>query len=161
MDVVIVQAREEDVEGVQRVASESWHATYREIYDREYISQFLERAYSTDGLRRSIQSGRGVFLVVKDGNRGVGFCHVGPGERGAQLYRMYVLPDNWRAGIGARFVATMEAALREQGVREYYCYVHGRNEIGKGFYRKQGFVHAPEHDQSDEWCMVKWIAPAV
>jgi ribosomal protein S18 acetylase RimI-like enzyme len=160
MQVAIVQAWEEDVEGVQRVASESWHATYREIYDREYIAQFLERAYSTEGLRRAIQSDRSVFLVARDGHRVVGFCHAGPGERGHQLYRIYVLPDCWRAGIGERLLATMEAALREQGIREYYCYVHSRNEIGKSFYRKQDFVHAPQHDQADEWCMVKRIPPA-
>lgn len=65
VDVVIVHAREEDVEGIQRVASEGWRATYRMIYDGGYISQFLERNYPTDGLRRSIQSGRSVFLVAR------------------------------------------------------------------------------------------------
>jgi GNAT superfamily N-acetyltransferase len=93
-------------------------------------------------------------LVARDARQVVAFCHFGEG-RGPELYRMYVLPSYWRQGIGARFVALMEDEWRARGVTEYFCYVHGRNEIGKAFYLKHGFVHAPERDTEDGRCMVK------
>jgi hypothetical protein len=41
------------------------------------------------------------------------------------------------------------------------CHVHAKNEIGKAFYLKHGFVHVPDRDHEDEWCIVKRIGPAV
>jgi len=151
------RADEADIEGIQHVAAKTWRATYKGIFSEEFIASFLGRAYSTEALQRSIRNPQALFLVAKDADRVVGYCHFGPGERGPELYRMYVLPDYWRAGIGTRFVHMMEAHWREQGVSEYSCVVHARNEIGKAFYLKHGFVHEPARDQADEWCMVRRI----
>jgi GNAT superfamily N-acetyltransferase len=154
--LIFERADERDAPAIQRVAAESWRATYKGIFTEDLIASFRERNYSIEGLRHSINSPGAVMLVVRDGERIVGFCQFGDG-RGPQLYRMYVLPDYWRLGIGGRFVEMMEDEWRRRGVSEYFCFVHGRNEIGKAFYVKHGFVHVPERDAEDEWCMVKRI----
>jgi len=157
--LIFDRAREEDVPGIRHVAEASWRTTYRDIFAPEYIAEFLHRSYSIDGLMRSVRNQNAVFLVCRDGSRVVGFCHFGPGRHGSELYRMYVLPDYWRSGIGAQFVQMMEEEWWRQGVIEYYCYVHGQNEIGKAFYLKHGFVHDPARDQDDEWYIVKTTTP--
>ncbi len=157
-DLVYAQALEADAEDIQRVAGESWRVIYRDIYSLEYIAEFVARAYSIEGLVRAVRNPRSVFLVAKDSTRVVGFCHYGEGPQGPELFRMYVLPENWRTGAGSRFLQLLESRLVERGVSEYFCYVHARNEIGKGFYLKSGFVHDAAHDKDDEWCMRRTLA---
>lgn len=157
-NLAIDRATEADVEGIRRVASIGWRTTYRDIYTPEHIGDFIDRAYSLEGLTRSVSRPHQVFLVARDGRWVVGFCHFGPSDAGFQLYRMYVVPAYWRVGIGARFMALMEEHLRGLGAADYHCYVQERNEIGKAFYRKAGFVHEASRDQEDEWYMVKRLA---
>ncbi len=151
-------AQEADVEGIQHVASESWRATYRRIFTPEFISDFLASAYSTEGLSGSARNPDHIFLVAKDGPEVVGFCHYGVGRQGPELFRMYVLPGYWRSGTGTGFLSLLEARLAGHGVAEYCCYVHSRNEIGKAFYHKWGFVHDSSRDREEEWCMVRRLA---
>lgn len=157
-ELVYAQAQEADAEGIQHVAGESWRATYKDIYSPEYIAEFVARAYSIEGLVRAVRNPRSVFLVAKDGTGVVGFCHYGEGPQGPELLRMYVLPDYWRMGTGSRFLQLLESRLVERGVSEYFCYVHARNEIGKAFYVKYGFVPDAAHDKDDEWCMRRALA---
>ncbi len=159
-DFTFSKATEADVTGIQFTAEESWRATYKDIFTESFISTFLARAYSTENLKRSVNSQRTTFLVAKEDDFVVvGFCHFGPNisDDGIELYRLYVDPDYWRLGIGGRLLALMETHLREQGIDEYYCYVHGRNEVGKAFYVKSGFQHDPARDKpaDEEWYMVK------
>jgi ribosomal-protein-alanine N-acetyltransferase len=151
----IEPAREADVPEVRRVATVSWRTTYRDIFTLEFVERFLDEAYSLESLRRSIAHPEQRFLVAKDGRWVVGFCNYGPGAQGVQLYRVYVAPAYWRAGLGGRFIASMEDDLRRRGAAEYYCFVHEHNEIGKAFYLTHGFAHQAARDQSDEWCMVR------
>jgi ribosomal protein S18 acetylase RimI-like enzyme len=162
-DITFGRAVEADIAGIQFTAEESWRATYQGIYTSQFITDFLANAYSTENLTRSVNSQRTTFYVAKeDGLVVVGFCHFGPsmdGER-TQLYRLYVDPDYWRLGIGTHLMHLMENHLRGQGVGQYFCYVHARNEVGKAFYLRQGFVHDPalDQDNGDEWYMFKILS---
>ncbi len=153
--VTFEQAQQSDVEGIQHVAAESWRATYKGIFSPEFITDFLARAYSMEGLSRSVRNPEHIFLVARDGPQVVGFCHYGVGRQGPELFRMYVLPGYWRTGTGTGFLRLLESGLAGQGVAAYYCYVHSRNEIGKAFYLQRGFVHEPTRDRDHEWCMIR------
>ncbi len=109
-------AQEADVEGIQDVASESWHATYRDTFAPQFISDFLASACSMEGLSRSVRNPEHIFLVAKDGAQVVGFCHYGVGRQGPELFRMYVLPDYWRSGTGTGFLRLLESRLAGHGV---------------------------------------------
>ncbi len=156
--ITYTAAQEADVEGIQHVAAESWRATYKGIFSPEFISDFLASAYSMEGLSRSVRNPEHIFLVARDGPQVVGFCHYGVGRQGPELFRMYVLPDYWRSGTGTGFLRLLESRLAGHGVAEYYCYVHRRNEIGKAFYVRRGFVHESSRDREEEWCMVRRLA---
>lgn len=156
-DLVFGDAHESDAEQIGQAAAQSWRATYKDIFAPEFIERFLAINYSPESLRRSIQDPRSTFLVACSGMQIIGFCHFGYGQQGAELFRLYVIPTHWRLGIGKQLVHLMESRWVMQNVSEYFCYVHKRNEIGKAFYLKMGFVHDPIRDRDDEWYMRRQI----
>lgn len=68
-----IPAQECDIEGIQRAAFESWHATYAEIFSLEKIASFLRHGYSTDVLREVLRGGGSTFMVAREEDRVVGF----------------------------------------------------------------------------------------
>ena len=158
---VIDRMQESDIPSLQLVAAESWRATYADIYPADYIERFLANAYSDIALRAALGYEQSLFLAAKEGERVVGFSQTGlradeAGQK-AQLFRIYVLPADWGRGIGRALLAQTETWLTEQGITGYACFVHARNEIGKAFYAKLGFVHQPAADHDDEWCLWKQL----
>ncbi len=154
-DPIYAEASESDVELIQSAATESWHAAYKDIYPTEYISNFLQQAYSTEALLESISNPGSIFLVAKNRNQVIGFCHFDDMGNGPELLRLYVIPSGWGAGIGTHLLHLIESSLIARGLSEYFCYVHSQNEIGKAFYHKMGFVHNPTHDTQEDWYMYK------
>lgn len=158
----IAQAVEADIPLIQAAAAESWRVTYADVFTSAFIEDFLGSAYGTTALRRSITSERSLFLVAKEHDHIVGFCQIGEGDSrnagGFQLFRIYVIPSHWRRGVGQNLLARAEAWALEQGGSGYCCYVHRLNEVGKGFYLKNGFLHVPEQDLEGEWYLWKNLA---
>lgn len=151
-----------DAEQVQAVALTAWRWTYRDIFDDAFMEHFIQTNYAPDLLRQtltSIERGQSFFEVVLDDEHIVGFCHIGLIAHGARLFRIYLDPAYIGRGIGSRLLAHAEAWLRAKGIREYECYVHAANEVGKRFYAQRGFTHQPEQDHEDEWHMRKQLVP--
>lgn len=156
-------ARLDDVAALQATAATCWYATYGEIYTPVFIANFLARAYTPAGLRHAIQDAASCFLVVAREDELVGFGQVGPAFHAGDgpqlapndLYRLYLLPEYQRQGLGSCLLGGLEAWLREQGADCYGCYVHARNEIGKTFYARKGFIRQPIRDSADEWYLLK------
>ncbi|MBI3659563.1 GNAT family N-acetyltransferase [Candidatus Acetothermia bacterium] len=154
-------AQPEDAPAIQRVAGESWHFTYKDIFTFEYITNFITRAYAVESLERQIQNPKHFFEVATTAkDEAVGFAHCGNRGTDAELFRLYLLPEYLRRGIGGTLIRRIEERLRAQGYSKYFCYVHERNEIGKAFYLKHGFVHVLERDNKDEkdWYMEKILS---
>lgn len=162
-NVQIIVAQPEDIPALQSVAAASWWATYGEYLDAKFIEDFLSRAYSRTRLMAHIADPIACFLVVKSDDELIGFGQVGPTlprrdpapVAPADLYRLYLLPQWQRRGIGAHLLGELETWLRAQQVPIYGAYVHERNEPAKYFYARQGFLHKPECDIQDEWYLVK------
>jgi len=159
-------AQPSDIPSLQEAAAVSWRATYRDIFEPEFVERFLAHAYSAVGLERAFQDSRTHFLVVRNGReRGAevaAFCQVGPPSHPedappscGELYRLYVRPNHQRRGLGRRLLCIVEDWLAAQGYARYGCYVHARNERGKAFYWQMGFNRRPLHDLEDEWYLVK------
>ncbi len=163
--VLIEVAQLQDIPALQATAAASWWATYGALMSASFIENFLSRAYRADTLALQLTDGRSRFLVVKAENAVVGFGQVGPTlpRRGnapvapADLYRLYLLPEWQRRGIGAMLLAHLESWLCDQGYAYYGAYVHERNEPAKEFYKRQDFVRLPECDVTDEWYLVKTL----
>jgi GNAT superfamily N-acetyltransferase len=145
----IAQATEADIPGIQYAAAESWRATYRTIYTPDFIEAFIGRAYSTESLRRVIESTRSVLMVAREEGSVVGFSHAGYGPRGGELYRIYLRPAWWGSGVGDLLLQHTEQWLRDEGYLGYGCFVHRQNQVGRSFYDQHAFRHLAEHDEGD------------
>jgi hypothetical protein len=53
----IEPAQVADIPAIQCVAAASWHATYGQIFSREFIERWMANAYSTEALQQAIASG--------------------------------------------------------------------------------------------------------
>ena len=157
-ELTYADATAADIAGIQSAALESWRATYRDILSPDFIEDFVARNYAHAALHIAIQRSADIFLVAKDRERVVGFCHLGDRGGGPELYRLYLVPEYWGRGAGSRLLALLEQRLRERGITAYRCYVHERNERAKAFYARRGFAHDSACDDGDDECLRKSVS---
>jgi ribosomal protein S18 acetylase RimI-like enzyme len=160
MDIKIRDFVSDDAEAVHAVAMKAWRATYRDIYDSTYIERYVDTYYATQQLRslaRRVAESEIFFAVAETDTGVIGFCNIGQTQQGAELFRIYILPEFVGHGIGGFLLAEGEQYLRKQGFSSYFCFVHSANAIGKRFYEKQGFRHIAGSDHNDEWFMEKQL----
>ena len=65
------------------------------------------------------------------------YANYGVGERGPELWRIYAHPDHYGTGAGSALLDELESRL---DVDAYVLDVHSRNERGRAFYERRGFV---------------------
>jgi ribosomal protein S18 acetylase RimI-like enzyme len=161
-DVIIRPIRQEDVQHIHSVALESWQYTYRDIFDPQFIENFVNQNYAPEAtlaLFPRLQSGTMCFDVAEDQSNVIGFCNIGIHRNIAELYRIYLLPRYIGRGIGKNLLQRGESFLQAHRIDTYFCFVHKDNELGKQFYLRNGFQHIPIRDQDDEWYMQKSMVP--
>jgi ribosomal protein S18 acetylase RimI-like enzyme len=88
----------------------------------------------------------------------VGFWHIAQTKQGMKLLRIYLRPGYIGKGIGRTLLRQGEEFIKSRGYHSYFCFVHKDNELGKGFYLRNGFTHLVENDQEDDWHMEKRLA---
>jgi ribosomal protein S18 acetylase RimI-like enzyme len=132
-----------DAAAIARVARASWRETYRDIFARAFIEDFLARAYDEAALARSAATAAtrddAVFLVAERGGEVVGYLQFGNGPRGPELWRIYADPAHFGTGVGSALLAELHRRI-DGRVDSYVLDVHSRNERGRAFYDRNGFV---------------------
>lgn len=141
--VAVRDARQEDAPAISRVARASWGETYRDIFEPDFIEDFLERAYSVPALEQAVERVAerpgSVFLVAERNGEIVGYLQFGEGQRGPELFRVYAHPDHYGTGVGSVLLGTLHERIRGR-VASYVLDVHSRNVRGRAFYDRNGFV---------------------
>ena len=160
-DVTIRPITESDVPHIHPVALEAWQHTYRNIFEGQFIENFVNQNYAPKAILSlfpRLQSGTMCFYVAEHESKIIGFCNIGIDGQIAELYRIYLLPAYIGQGLGGRLLDRGEKFLLERGINTYFCYVHKDNELGKRFYVRSGFQHISQKDHNDEWYMEKRTA---
>lgn len=143
--VTVRDARAEDAEAIARVAAASWRDTYRHIFDPAYIEDFLTTNYAPAALAAAAERAAARddthFLVAERDGRVVAYAHFGTGPRGPELWRIYADPAHYGTGAGSALLDELERRLIGR-VDAYVLDVHSRNERGRAFYARRGFVIA-------------------
>lgn len=133
-----------DAESIRAVARRTWHDVYDEILGAEAVSEQLAEWYDLEGLRNSIET-EACPTFVAGSDDVVGFVQGGPNDDGpadASLYRIYVLPAHWGAGIGTALLDRFFSALRADGHESVSLSVLRANHVGRSFYATHDFeVH--------------------
>lgn len=143
----------EDIPHVQSIAHETWIYTYEGIYSKDFIHNFLSRAYSNENLSRSverdIQSPKRSFLVAEFNNEVVGYAQTSQvNEEEYELLRIYVRPEYHKMGIGKGFIQEYIQVLKP--IKKLFAWVAKENHRGRAFYEKSGFKEVEEKIETIE-----------
>lgn len=143
----------EDIPHVQSIAHETWIYTYEGIYSKEFIHNFLSRAYSNENLSRSVerdlQSPKRSFLVAEFNNEVVGYAQTSQvNEEEYELLRIYVRPEYHKMGIGKGFIQEYIQVLKP--IKKLFAWVAKENHRGRAFYEKSGFKEVEEKIETIE-----------
>jgi ribosomal protein S18 acetylase RimI-like enzyme len=135
-----------DAPDIAHVARVTWDATYTQSIAAHNRRQFLDRAYSLEAVRATIEREPDWFYVAARGRQVVGFAQYlrrldGDGE----LVRIYVHPDHQRRGIGRAFLKSGLAALAGAGIGQCYVSVEMDNSPARAFYERFGFRLSREY----------------
>jgi RimJ/RimL family protein N-acetyltransferase len=141
--VAVRDATSADAPEIARMAAASWRETYRDIFTPEFVDGFLAEAYSPHALERSIGRTRdhedAQFLVAERDGELVGYLNFGVGPRGPELFRVYADPAHYGSGVGRALLDELHRRIAGS-VDAYVLDVHSRNERGRAFYARNGFV---------------------
>ena len=143
MKTIVRKISTEDVDALIDVASDSWNWTYREIYSKDFIDNWIMENYSREDLLREITRSKTdpevIFLVAFIDSKLTGFIELKAGNEKAVLLRLYLKPEYTRKGLGKSLLTEAEKIMKKMGITECTLSVHRKNEIGSSFYIKQGF----------------------
>jgi RimJ/RimL family protein N-acetyltransferase len=140
--VSVRDAHRSDAEAIARIARESWAETYRDIFKPAFIADFVARNYDPARLAEAAVEAprRGqVFLVAEREGDVVGYLQFGEGQRGPELWRVYAHPAHFGTGVGSALLEELHRRIAGR-VDAYVLDVHARNERGRAFYDRNGFV---------------------
>ncbi len=139
----------DDAAAIQSVARTSWHAAYDEFLGEATVEEIVGSWFAPENVVADVNRGERPFFVAERDGDVVGFViGVSDDEQDAtfHLYRIYVHPDHWDAGVGTRLLERFEDELREQGVREIRLSVIEPNEPAIAFYESRGFERVGEEE---------------
>jgi RimJ/RimL family protein N-acetyltransferase len=141
--VSVRDARAADAEAIARVARASWSETYRDIFEPAFIADFLDANYQPVALAQQAERAAGLsdghFLVAERDGEVVAFAQFGVGTRGPELSRIYADPAQYGTGAGSALLEELHRRIAGR-VEAYVLEVHSKNERGRAFYDRSGFV---------------------
>lgn len=155
MGILIREMVKEDVEKVQDIARESWHATYEGIIPRGIQDNFLRAAYSDEVMETRLRSTNMYVAEYKSEVIGFADFSLADSEGKYELRAIYLYPAHQGKGIGS-------ALLRKgiEGVengKELFVEVEKENLVGLSFYDAKGFKIVKEYDDNFDGHILKTI----
>jgi len=144
--IAVRQAEVGDVEAVRQIGLTTWPVAYAGLASDEFIADGLAQWWSPEAVERGIRNG--ITLVAADDDHLVGVVGLGREGDSWVMWKLYVLPDHQRKGVGK---ALLDAAIKAlpTGTPELLLDVLVGNEQAIGFYRANGFgapAKAPDRD---------------
>ena len=147
VDFEVRSARPEDVASILDVAHRAWHQAHAPIVGQEAVDAFLEEYYEPDSFRTWIADEDAVVLVAEAEESGVvGYAFGNPTDDASTfaLAHVYVAPDRWGEGIGARLLERVEREATRRDYDRLTLGVLAENDRAIGFYESGGFERTDE-----------------
>ena len=146
---MIRHATLEDAARLAEIHIASWQAAYQDLLPADFLAGLSNELESRTGQWQDwlgVASERRKVLVGVDGDRVVGFAHVGPsGDKDlkasqvGELYAMYLDPGHYRQGWGSQLMDAVFAEMRDSGFVEGALWVMTANDAARSFYEGHGW----------------------
>ena len=136
----IVRATASDIVTIQKIAANTWPATYNAILSARQLSYMLNKMYNTETLLAQMNLPDSCFFLAIQNEQPIGFCHVAVSEKHDtfKLHKLYVLPTVQKSGAGIALMKTAENYAGNAGASNLLLNVN-RDNNAFGFYKKHGF----------------------
>ena len=148
----------EDQSNVKALALKCWLFTYKDIYSDKKIRETVNEWYSEKVHKEIIDSmkkGEAVVKILELNKQIIGLISTYQSKEGLEMKRLYIDPEYIGQGFGSQLLEEVEEILRQKGVKEYFCFVHRKNEIGQNFYKKKGFLRDESRSNKEDFYMAK------
>ncbi|MEH6306718.1 GNAT family N-acetyltransferase [Olivibacter sp. CPCC 100613] len=137
----IVEASPENIHIVQKIAYETWPATFDKILSSEQITYMLEMMYSTTSLLQQMTKLAHHFLLAMENNEYLGFISYELAYKETsqtKIHKIYILPQAQGRGVGKKLIKAVEDLAISKGDKSLLLNVNKYNEAEK-FYARLGF----------------------
>lgn len=142
--VTVRKAVESDVEAVRAVGHATWPATYGPLFGNQYVERGLARWWDVAGVRRQIVAGA-TYVAEQDGLV-LGMAVIGRLDDVPFLWKLYVVPDGQKRGVGAALLDAVIADLEPTDEKLRLDHAEG-NDIAHRFYERHGFRELFRHEE--------------
>lgn len=138
-EMKIRPCEQSDLEAVSKLLTETWHATYDNIYGPDRVADITSRWHSVAALEANLALPNGTFLVaVRDGRiLGTAFARFEADAKLIRCDRIYVHPDAQGSGMGYALLG--ETILRAGPADRICLEVEPDNHGAIKFYERAGF----------------------
>jgi GNAT superfamily N-acetyltransferase len=136
-----------DARAIAEVTVRGWQAAYRGLMPDEFLDGLSvagREAAWREMLERDADGGVPAWVAERDGHV-VGFVSSGPPRDAdvplpaAEVYAVYVLPEEWRTGIGRSLLETAVGHWRSHGATTLVLWVLEANGPARAFYEAMGW----------------------
>jgi len=140
VSVQIINAGEEHLPAIAKLAHLIWHECYPGIITREQIEYMLGKMYSLETLRAELDAGVHYEQLLVEGELS-GFASFGPAEQPdrIKLYKLYLHSVSRGRGLGTALLKHCENEIRKLGARQLTLNVNKHNTKAITLYQRNGF----------------------
>lgn len=141
----IIQASQDQLSKVQKIAHQTWPVTFSNILTPEQIQFMLHWMYDLKALEQQVNEKGHVFLLAKEEDEFLGFAayevHC-QGQAKTKIHKIYILPGTQGKGIGKKLISHIKDIAFMNGDKYLYLNVNRFNENAISFYKHIGFYEA-------------------
>ncbi len=141
-----------DLEAVVAVGRITWPIAYGDLYRPDYVELCLAKWWTKDATIPSIRAGRTFVAETLDHRDEHGKPHVvgmtayGSHDGDQVIWKLYVLPEWQRHGVGGMLLRAVLSTIGDQPI--YMSFSDGNRSAGD-FARAYGFVESHREGQTD------------
>jgi ribosomal protein S18 acetylase RimI-like enzyme len=139
--VQVVATGSVDTEELAAVAARTFPLACPPSTALENIASFIDTNLSVERFAEYLADPHRAILTAQQDGRIIGYAMLvrDDGDEGAELSKMYLLPDYHGAGVSKALMDLAVATAERWGVRRVWLGVNQGNERAQRFYAKSGF----------------------
>jgi len=149
--IEIKKAEPKHVEGIAKVCSNGYWATYSELRSKEYITRIISEFYNIERIHNEVmETSRewGGYFVATENNEVIGAIGGGMiNDTAGEVFVLYLNPNRRNEGIGTMLLDVLTKQQKEEfDATEQWVSVAKGNQKGIPFYVAKGFIFNNEQN---------------
>ncbi|CAN5712161.1 GNAT family N-acetyltransferase [soil metagenome] len=147
--IEISQAAKSDIPVIQKIARQTWPATFSNIISEGKLNYMLEMMYSIGSLIEQMEENGHCFILAKNNRKSVGFASYElnyKNSKTTKIHKLYVLPETQGQGVGKLLINEV-TELAKQNDNDVLLLDVNRNNPAIQFYERFGFNKLREENE--------------